>query len=191
MTREEQIKRANALRKGGATYAVIATRLGVSGRTAWELVNDPDRSLARARARKGRCVDCGAPIAGMERCAECRARHDHDTRRWTPQTIIAALQRAAGEANGSGLRASDWLAGERPEWAPPLKAVRREFGTWLAALRAAGLHPVYDGYDDDLCLEIAKRWEDGEEIADLAEEYDCARATIVYRIRKGQELAAA
>jgi Mor family transcriptional regulator len=62
----------------------------------------------------------------------------------------------------------------------------REFGTWSAAVLAAGYEPYWIpiGRDPAVCLEIRRRYESGEKATDLAAEYGCTTNTIYRRIRR-------
>jgi hypothetical protein len=61
-----------------------------------------------------------------------------------------------------------------------------EFGTWSAAVLEAGYEPhwIPTGRDPAACLEIRRRYEDGEKATDLAAEYGCDPKTIYNRMRK-------
>ena len=90
------------------------------------------------------CVDCGQPTNGSEghaitreRCGTCRYKHQHDSRHWTPETVIAALQEWARELGRTPTAKMALKAGAKVScW-----VVQREFGSWSAAIRAAGLTP--------------------------------------------------
>lgn len=144
----------------------------------------------------GRCVDCGAPTNGSdgpgragERCLPCRARFQHESRRWTPEAIVAAIRAWAERTGGIPPSAREWLRPLGGEW-PPVSVVQREFGSWSAAISAAGFSArrsgCYgrDGENMELCREIAERYAAGESTLALAEEYGCGRDAIGYRVRK-------
>lgn len=115
------------------------------------------RRFCSERCRKAQyavpCTDCGGPVDGTTpsmlsatpRCVPCRRKWQHDSRRWTPERVLAAIREfeaAFGRAPG----ANDFNASIRrvdPDTArfPPVSAVLREFGTWNAAIRAAGFEP--------------------------------------------------
>jgi hypothetical protein len=92
----------------------------------------------------GICASCGAPTHGdglvsvARHCLRCARAQAHANRRWTPETVIAALHRSAQET-GESPSATRWLRGDRPDYAPSVGVVQREFGSWSAALEAAGL----------------------------------------------------
>ena len=60
------------------------------------------------------------------------------TVRWTEQAMLEALRRWARD-HGAPTRATDWNAGTRGH--PCRRIVTKRFGSWDAAVRAAGLHP--------------------------------------------------
>lgn len=134
-------QRARAMRERGYIYPDIARALGCSVQHASHLVKfepapkppkrivDPEEF--RAGCRDG-LADRGYPV------------------HWTPERIVAALQREAkrrGRAptckewmkpNGRPLRfGKPWTPGHRPTTA----TVVRVFGSWTAGLAAAGLEP--------------------------------------------------
>lgn len=123
-------------------------------------------SLAAKRRRRGVCEKCGGAtkynghtVNGASRiCAKCSAQANHDERHWTQTTIIRAFGRFLQET-GRVPRAADAmgpceslvlsLSGRRIRELemvrelglvlPRPAAVRREFGSWSAALEAAGM----------------------------------------------------
>lgn len=159
----EQVK---ALRDDGFTHTEVAARLGISRSYASCLAIDPDGSQVRARKDSYRqpCPHCGEPMTGTfgrtrqpTMCAKCALAAQHEDRHWTPEEVIAAFQtfherfgRSPGAADAMGLHAST-----RDKWSPerareieaaraerllPIPStVQREFGSWAAALTAAGL----------------------------------------------------
>ena len=173
MTRAEKVAEAQRLRGEGLLLREIAERMGVSLSTAGDWLSDPDRTKAKARRVKYAqpCVDCGNPTDGSggykvrrERCGECNRRHRHENRRWTREAIIEALQRFKLVV-GRSPRAADlnpWLAeraglSDAPErrarwdegWLPHCVVVQREFGSFNAAVEAAGLRPYDEKLDRD------------------------------------------
>jgi hypothetical protein len=100
-----------------------------------------------------RCVDCdavcntdGRVTGASERCRECAWRLNHETRRWTPETVITAIRRWADEHGGVPPTAADWnptlASTPRGSEFPSLHTVMHEFGTWKAGIDAAG----FDGF---------------------------------------------
>jgi hypothetical protein len=130
---------------------------------------DPLGEKARDRKKRyqGVCVDCGGATTGTmgrakapERCADCRAEFDHARRFWTAERVVAEFQRFArvmgrgptvidcpGQAHtptiSRKITAARLAETDRAAalglLVPHPDIVRREFGTWHAALRAAGL----------------------------------------------------
>lgn len=151
----------------GLLQRQVAERLGVSVSYAGALLTDPDRSKEAARRDSYRepCPGCGKPMDGSNGrgpdaprlCADCMAAAQHDERYWTRERIVAAFQEFA-RRTGRGPATTDStltspsvsrkLTDERLEdgaaarWLVPHPAmVAREFGSWAAALEAAGLPP--------------------------------------------------
>lgn len=160
----------------------------------------PRRKWCSERCRKTRyaspCVDCGRPTNGSggfkthhKRCARCAALYNHESRYWTPAAIVGAIQYWADRTGGIPPAATDWLLVTDGVY-PAVGIVQREFGTWNAAIAAAGFSPrrkgTYgrDGEDDNLCREICDRYEAGERSSVLAREYGCTLSAIRYRILK-------
>jgi hypothetical protein len=131
------------------------------------VVSDPDGTTLRARkdSYAGSCVDCGTPTSGWEgrredpRCLLCASRKCAEERRiWTRGAVILAIQEWAHE-HGEHPAMPDWnpwyarheindearaaraeenIAAGRHPW--PVSVIRA-FGTWNAAIRAAGFEP--------------------------------------------------
>jgi hypothetical protein len=59
---------------------------------------------------------------------------------WNRESIVLAL-RAWAAQNGRAPTSRDWQASERASARPTTQRVRREFGSWSAALAAAGVEP--------------------------------------------------
>ena len=135
---------ARTLRDRGMLYREIADVLGIGVSYAEELVSDPNGEKMRRRREKyaGKCVDCGARtysgnFTPPERCRKCAPAH---LKIWTREAILAAFRREWAET-GEVPCASVWAGAGRPEWAPTTTVVAREFGSWNAGVRAAGLTP--------------------------------------------------
>jgi hypothetical protein len=112
------------------------------------------------RCRKGQyagaCVDCGAPTNGYdgpgkasERCRACRDRYQHEECKWTTATIVAAIRRwavtygvppSAANWNPTVSRSRGDSRFELGDW-PTQATVQAKFGTWNAAMAAAGYDP--------------------------------------------------
>lgn len=169
--RADQAARAAALRAAGATHADVAAELGISKAYARDLHYDPDGSKLRARKARlaGRC-GCGAPTSGTRSGARrpagrCPACARAAAKVWTADAIVAVF-REFGEKHGRPPAATDALLPETlernhgcsPERRAELEAVRaagprlpsaaivrREFGSWAAAVEAAGMTPLRAG----------------------------------------------
>lgn len=94
------------------------------------------------------CSDCGGRVSGSDpqdlsdtpRCAPCRRKFDHENRHWTPERVIAAILEEAGGDRAPAAR--DILQGRGKKHRPALVSLaQREFGSWSAAIEAAGLQP--------------------------------------------------
>lgn len=59
-------------------------------------------------------------------------------RKWNKESIVAALKRFYA-ARKKPPRASVWATGNRPDYCPDVSTVQRYFGSWNAALEAAGI----------------------------------------------------
>jgi hypothetical protein len=129
----------------GLRSADIARDLGISYSFVRELINDPTGAKVKARKQRyaGKCERCGGATTGCngaaaapKRCADCAAELKHSERHWTSETVVAAIQVFAAR-HGRPPTATECLHGER-DGVPPVSIVQREFGSWLAGVRAAG-----------------------------------------------------
>jgi Homing endonuclease associated repeat len=119
-------------------------------RRAWERRNRAKIAAAQRwwRARNaGVCSRCGGPTSASEglskradTCATCTRQQQHDDRKWNPESIVTALKAWASDHDGMAPSSAAWLP-RMPEGMPPVSVVQREFGSWSAGLRAAGLEP--------------------------------------------------
>ncbi len=163
----ENVALAQQLRAEGLTYREIGERFGVNVHTASDWVNDP--AGRQLRARKDRhakpCVDCGTQTSGGEvrteepRCHPCAVvKSGAEAKVWTRSAIILAIGEWAAQY-GEPPAVPDWspfaarhqlhdeeraqrcerakAAGEHPSY----QTVIREFGSWNAAIEAAGFTP--------------------------------------------------
>lgn len=154
----------------------------------------------------GSCVDCGAPTNGYggpgrasKRCCDCDARRRHEMRIWTPETVVEAI-RAFADRYGRQPADADWNVGmgtpEQRErywrdacWPSP-STVRRECGSWSAALRAAGFEPLLGGpatpFRDDprLVDDVVAAYRAGESGYSLAARYGVSDNTIYGLLRR-------
>jgi transposase len=167
LSREEKVARAQALRAEGLKLREIADEMGYGISTVWAWLNDPDRSLGVARkdSYRGRCEDCEAPTDGSNgranaptKCRVCSAAARSERRRAEILDKVREWVRLFGAPPTS----TDWsicnarlsCAGplldqieERHEghtW-PAVETVVTQFGTWNAAISAAGFTPLKVG----------------------------------------------
>ena len=132
----ERVQRAQQLRADGLSWAEIGELLGVGADTARRYVN-------------AHSCECGEPILARDArlCRRCSSRH---RTRWgrvfTEPEIIAAI-RLWAKLEGRAPAIVDWRPadqGGHPRWErdcprfPPRSHVTRRFGSWNAALQAAG-----------------------------------------------------
>jgi hypothetical protein len=208
----EKAAQAAALREQGMTGTAIAARMGISKTRAYELLNDPDGSKTRARKRQYdlECTVCGGRASGTTPsrmvnrdepvCAACSGAH-YAT--WSREAIILAIQEWADEHGGVPPSATDWNRHQAQgrgmdegvdEWRsgawPSTVTVQNYFGSWNAAIEAAGFTPTpsghygRDGEDPQIIAEIAERYRQGESGWALAKAYNCTPCAIYYRLDK-------
>lgn len=146
------------MRRDGASLQAIGDRYGVSRERIRQIVveNYPEvtRAVADGREEYSRqlriCPDCGGTKAvSAQRCRPCRVRHDT---KWTQQQIVAAMQEYH-RRYGKTPSCTEWnpsLARWRKTPAvaekflsdgcwPHVQTVIQRFGSWTAAIDAAGL----------------------------------------------------
>jgi len=104
-------------------------------------------------------------------------RYQHEARLWTAERVVLELRAWALELG----RAPTATEAHREGAYVPLSVAQREFGTWSAALTAAGFDRAGDQLE--LCREIAARYQGGESSGALAAEYGCSSGTIANRVR--------
>ncbi len=166
-------ERAQAMRAAGKVQREIAEELGVSRSYAAALAGeDPlgEKSAARKKSYAGTCVDCGGPTDGSNgpsqqsvRCAPCQIVWQHEGRFWTPERIIERFQefhRVNGRSPSTTdamvrcpsirHRISDERIADAEEATarvplPRHPTVADNFGSWPAAVVAAGLRPAPSG----------------------------------------------
>lgn len=174
------------------------------------------RKWCSERCRKetlygGRCMDCGAVTNGSngrgkahKRCLSCYSRHAHERRLWTPETVIEAIQAWAHEY-GAPPTATEWNPGQHhmkpgaaeryydgPLVAPPVVAVQREFGSWAAAIEAAGFpRPQVSKYgrvgedpDHPIVQDAVRSYRAGESACSIAQRLGFSDTAIHYWLRR-------
>lgn len=114
----ETVAKALELRRLGYTYKQIAEAVGASSHTIMFWCSPRQEELRqRERERKKKyttpCIDCGGPTGYggkiSSRCQRCRTIFNHENKRWTKESIIAAIQRWNDEY-GAPPKATDWNA---------------------------------------------------------------------------------
>jgi hypothetical protein len=134
--RAQRIEMAQQMARLGSRTATIAAALDVSPRTV------------RSYLCAGRCRDCGDPVVtDAARCPRCAARKA--IKPWATHAEVLAAIRTWTQETGAPPRHQDWVptddherkwAREHPRW-PSSMTVRTHFGSWGAALQAAGFPP--------------------------------------------------
>ena len=133
---------------------------------AW--LSDPEGSKARERKRRYRaiCVGCGGPCYRQGpyveawRCETCERTHRREHRKWTKGKVRAALGRWADDLGRPPTAEETALPGTRV----PYRAIRREFGSFSSALKAAGLparEPGHRAGKNGLPDRAGRPWADG------------------------------
>jgi hypothetical protein len=168
---------ARALRAEGWLGREIAAHLDVGVSTVFTWLDDPDlaKQAARRAAYARPCVDCGTPTNGSgghkdpaTRCAPCARRWAQEQFTiWTRDRIIERIQTWAA-TYGRPPAVADWSSAHarksptlrRPpltpgDW-PSLQIVQRRFGSWSAAIVAAGHTPLRGGRRRRAEFEAAK-----------------------------------
>ena len=167
----ERVERAQQLRADGLSWAEIGELLGVGADTARRYVNVHS-------------CECGEPILARDArlCRRCSSRH---RTRWgrvfTEPEIIAAIRRWA-KLEGRAPAIVDWRPadqGGHPRWErdcprfPPRSHVTRRFGSWNAALQAAGFdRPRPPAWSDQEILARLRAWARERGFAPSSVEWD-------------------
>lgn len=187
--RPQLVAAANDLRGRGLTRRKIAAELGVSLSALHNALNDPDGSKQRARrdGYAGVCVDCGTATQSdgtsqaSPRCPDCAAAasivwtaekcveaiQEFARRYGAPPTIAdlaPALARQAGKRCGAEKAAryeEKALRFERDGCWPWGHTLTAKFGSFQAALRAAGFEPNARQvrWSRDLIVALMHDWE--------------------------------
>lgn len=162
---QAKIDRATELRASGLKLREIAVEMGAPISTVHQWINDPDFSKLRARKAgyAGTCEDCGAPTTGTANglakiprwCVDCGLRKGGAAKVWTKDAITTAVK-AWAATYGEPPAVPDWSPQNSREmhdekraqrwidadgaW-PHFQTVVQTFGTWSAAIEAAGFTP--------------------------------------------------
>jgi len=142
--RAERIELAQRLGAAGAGTADIAAIIDVSTRTV------------RAYLSAGRCIECGTyVVTAAERCPPCAARRARPPER--PRDEVLDAIRTWARERGRPPTQADWTAPGDPRW-PSYVTVTTHFGTWRAALEAAGLRPNRRLWSHEEIVDALRRW---------------------------------
>lgn len=187
---------AARLHADGLNGLQIAAQLNISKSYACELLTDPtgDRSRERKERYAGTCTECGAKtsytVGGYsELCLPCA----NDARLvWTTDAIICAIQEWADDHGGIPPTATQWRApGARRGVYPCLTRVQGRFGSWNAAIVAAGFepHPAgpvggYTALTMAQRRECVRRYSAGESSTAIASDLGCAPTIVLKWARR-------
>ena len=170
MTRAEKVAAIRRYREAGYTTEDIAGVMGMSFGGVRNLVNDPDGSKQRARRARyqGSCETCGARTDGSNGRANA-PRFCHDCWSESPEGIAARAKASVWSRDVIVARIREWAvrygeAPAMPDWNPwharnvmrdlgraerfeatthwpHITSVVYHFGSWNAAIKAAGFTP--------------------------------------------------
>lgn len=166
-SRAERAARALELRQAGLLQRQIAGEMQISVNYVSDLLVDPTGDKARARKDRYRlpCPQCGRPMDGSgghanspKLCTNCMHARQYDERRWNRDAIVQALRAFRDtfgrtptpvDANPSPSQLKRFSQERRAEiersagfGLPSRDTVAREFGSWSAGIKAAGLPPA-------------------------------------------------
>lgn len=142
---EADRSRVLALRADGLSWTAVSRAVGIPAETCrrWSMGADPFTVAfnATGRHRVGvdrRCEDCARPMHRSTRGDVCRTCIGARRRRATAEAAVRALA-AYVQEHGRPPAADEWQAEHRQ---PSPTAMQNVFGSWRAALAAAGLDPL-------------------------------------------------
>lgn len=165
MSRADRVVEAWRLRGQGLLLRQIALRMGIAKSTVSALLNDPNlaKHLERRRRYAGSCERCGAPTDGSGGPAAKASRHCRvcapiAATKWTREAVVAAIQRFAerhgrqpsavdfnpAQARALGKRSLSERFYEAGDY-PAATSVVEVFGSWSAAIAAAGFERLKPG----------------------------------------------
>lgn len=173
------------------------------------ITGHPNRKWCSNRCRQrtlytGTCLDCGSATYSGDATPPQRCKHCAPGQRriWTKETVVRAIQAWTRET-GTPPTAVDWNAAQavarrHPEKAekfhdddawPNTASVQAVFGSWSAALGAAGVAPLAQGKHPgdtpiEVCREARLRYESGLSTHQLARTYDKSPGCIADWIRR-------
>jgi hypothetical protein len=142
--RAERVELAHRLARGRLSSSEIAAILDVSPRTV------------RAYLRATRCVECGTwVVTAVERCPPCAARLARPPERSRDEVLdaITAWTRETGKPPTQ----ADWPSLNGAVW-PSYMTVTTHFGSWRAALEAAGYRPNRRLWSREEIVDALRTW---------------------------------
>lgn len=185
-TREERQERAKRMRARGMLLREIAEELACSTTEVMRLLDPERRERHRQQTndakhrRRGTCERCGSDTkySGKGSVAVsrvCKACAPDEYRKWDEKAIIAAIRRWE-TAHGSQPVSREWLISS-PENSgyPDVGVIQKRFGSWNAAIKAAGYEPLPPGRrtpEGDERMRIAlTKWSQETIIREIREQY--------------------
>jgi hypothetical protein len=151
--RAERVAAARRLSAQGLRTAQIASLIGVSPRTV------------RGYLRASSCRSCDEPVIGDGTLCPACATRLHRQPAWSREELVLAMRTWHAEC-GHAPRQSEWIPSadpaakwsrEHPRW-PSATAARSVFGSWSAALRAAGFTPLRRRWDAEAIVAALQAW---------------------------------
>lgn len=176
----------------------IAQSTGLSRTYIYGLMSDPHGRGVDARRLRctKQCDECGGPChsRGSDRCQQCfiaayavfvRIRHIEAIRLWA-ELYGAPPVAQDWSATAARVNPERWARWDRFDW-PGLRAVQDVFGSWNAAIEAAGFMPNKPGRhrrgarlgdDPDVRRDAAERFVAGEDVERIASEVGTVPLTV-------------
>lgn len=157
------------------------------------------RRFCSERCRKSQydlvCVDCGGRVDGTTPskrpdpsrpvCAACAGEH---YARWSREAILDAI-RAWARDRGAIPTATEWA--NATDVSPATSRVQAHFGSWNAAIEAAGFEPRPRSYygrpgeDAAVIAETVALYRSGMRRLAIARRYGVSLTCVRYRLKKG------
>lgn len=196
MSRAEKAARAAELYAQGMTGTRIAEIMGISSSHCYDLLSDPSGEKLRARKARyetpcagcGRTVNSNSPPVDGQVCIRCAM--DERTI-WTRDAIVLAIQEWADENGGIPPAANDFYRAGATDRNPSVVTVQKQFGTWNAAIRAAGFEPHpcgpvggYETLTEEQRFECARRYAAGESTPQIAADFGCTPGAVAKWVRR-------
>lgn len=146
------------------------------------------------------CVQCGGRVNGTTPgrsagkdpvCVACAPGY---YKTWTPDAVALAIQEWADNNGGIPPSANDLFRARAlgDETVPAVNTVINVFGSWNAGVIAAGFEPHAIGpvggftpLTAEQRAEIARRYDLGESLPQLAAAFNCSTTTIATWVRRG------